>query len=146
LTGASVAGSIRSPKKGGCIMKWIAGVLLMAALMVDPVLAGDPKAENFEVKTTGDLLALCTASPEDPLYSSALHFCHGYLVGAFHYYTASTSGPNATRIVCLPENRPSRNEIIKRFVEWTNARPEYWKELPVETEFRFLTETWPCDK
>jgi hypothetical protein len=31
-------------------------------------------------------------------------------------------------------------------VEWTKARPEYWKELPVETEFRFLTEMWPCDK
>src|SRR5262249_6862902 len=31
-----------------------------------------------------DLLNLCTVSTEDARYKEALHFCHGYLVGAFH--------------------------------------------------------------
>jgi hypothetical protein len=45
----------------------------------------------------------------------------------------------------MPEERPSRNEIIQKFVEWAKARPQFWNELPVETEFRFLAELWPCD-
>jgi hypothetical protein len=125
-------------------MKWIAAIFLLTVFVANPVLAGEVSVQNFEVKTTRDLINLCTASPEDPLYSKAIHFCHGYLVGAFHYYHASTAGPNATRIVCMPEERPSRNETIQNFVEWAKARPEYWNELPVETEFRFLTEIWPC--
>jgi len=125
-------------------MKWIVAVWVMAGLMTQPVLAGDLSIEDFEVKTTKDLMDLCTAPPDDPLYDKAIHFCHGYLVGAYHYYAASTAGPNAVPILCPPEKRPSRDEIIQKFVEWTKARPQYWNELPVETEFRFLTEMWPC--
>jgi len=125
-------------------MKWIAAIFLLTVFVANPVLAGEVSVQNFEVKTTRDLINLCTASPEDPLYSKAIHFCHGYLVGAFHYYEASTAGPNAHPILCPPKERPSRNETIQNFVEWAKARPEYWNELPVETEFRFLTEIWPC--
>ena len=32
------------------------------------------------------------------------------------------------------------------FVEWAKAHPQYMNELPVETEFRFLMEKWPCKK
>jgi hypothetical protein len=126
-------------------MKSIAAIFLLAVLTINPALAGEVKVENFEAKTTRDLINLCTASPDDPHYSKAVHFCHGYLVGAFHYYEASTAGPNAHPIVCPPKERPSRNETIQKFIEWAKARPQYWNELPVETEFRFLTELWPCD-
>jgi len=30
------------------------------------------------------------------------------------------------------------------FVEWVKAHPQHWRETPVETEFRFLMEKWPC--
>ena len=124
--------------------KCIAFALILALWMTHPVLAGDLSVEDFEVKTTRDLIDLCSAAPDDPLYPKAIHFCHGYLLGAYHYYAASTAGPNAAPIVCPPENRPSRNETVQKFVEWAEARPQYWNELPVETEFRFLTEIWPC--
>lgn len=126
-------------------MKWIFSMLFLTVLSVNGAIADEVSVQNFEVKTTRDLMKLCNASPNDPFYSQAIHFCHGYLVGAFHYYEASTAGPNAKPIVCPPRERPSRNETIQKFVEWAKARPEYWNELPVETEFRFLTEKWPCD-
>mgnify|MGYP001817368618 FL=1 len=47
-------------------------------------------------------------------------------------------------MVCLPDPPPSRNDIFAMFVEWFNAHPQYLKEKAVETEFRFLMETWPC--
>ncbi|MFY9943622.1 MAG: Rap1a/Tai family immunity protein [Desulfobacterales bacterium] len=125
-------------------MVWM--VFLLAVVMVQPVLAQDLNAEAFEVKTTKDLIALCDTAPDEPLFAAAIHFCHGYLVGAFHYHEASIGGPNAERIVCLPEVRPSRNETVGKFVQWVKAHPEYWDELPVETEFRFLTETFPCSE
>jgi hypothetical protein len=48
------------------------------------------------------------------------------------------------RLVCMPDPAPSRNEAIGMFIDWAKARPQFWKEPPVETEFRFLTEKWPC--
>ena len=35
---------------------------------------------------------------------------------------------------------------IAMFIESAKARPQHWKEPPVETEFRFLIETWPCNR
>jgi hypothetical protein len=102
--------------------------------------------KDFEVQTTQQLLNLCTASPGGPLYQQALNFCHGYLVGAYKYYEAAHSGPKAPKLVCLPNPPPSRSNSIEMFIEWTKAHPQYWNEPPVETEFRFLIEKWPCNK
>jgi hypothetical protein len=121
-------------------MKWIAGAFLLAVLMINPVLAGDLTVEDFDVKNTKALVDLCTAPVDDPLYPKAIHFCHGYLVGAYHFYAVAT----ITHFVCPPEERPSRNAIVEQFVQWAVDHPEYWEELPVETEFRFLSELWPC--
>jgi hypothetical protein len=120
--------------------------LALTTILVIPAIAGETQKTDFEVKTTRDLVNLCSASAEDPLFVHAVNFCHGYLVGAFHYYAASVSGEGAARFVCLPDERPSRNEIIAMFVAWAQDHPEYMRELPVETEFRFLSEKWPCSR
>ncbi len=118
--------------------------LVLAALLALPALAGAVTEKDFEVKTTQNLIDLCTAAPKDPLYNQALNFCHGYLVGAYQYYAAAAAGPEGVTLVCFPENPPTRNEAIAMFVEWAKAHPQYMGEKPVETEFRFLMETWPC--
>lgn len=100
--------------------------------------------DDFQVTTTGNLVALCTTSKNDPRYLEAIHFCHGYLVGAYHYYLAEQNGPKGSKLVCLPTPGPSRNESIDMFIAWTQQHPEYMNELPVESEFRFLIEKWPC--
>ena len=66
--------------------------------------------------------------PDDPLYHQAVNFCHGYLVGAYHYYEAAGSGPAGLKLVCLPDPQPSRNDSFAMFVEWTKAHPQYLKE------------------
>ena len=101
-------------------------------------------AENFQVRTTGELLTLCAPAPNDPLAVQAIHFCHGYLVGAFAYYSASVAGRDDARRVCLPQPPPSRDAGVAHFVSWARANPQYLQERPVETEFRFLETTWPC--
>jgi len=118
--------------------------LLFAAVLLSPGLASAVQPEDFQVHTTQDLIDLCSTSADDPLYAAAIHFCHGYLVGAVHYYVASTSGPGTEKLVCFPNPRVSRTKAVAMFVDWAKAHPQYMKEMPVETEFRFLTETWPC--
>ena len=102
--------------------------------------------EDFVARKTQNIINLCTASPQDPHYLQAIHFCEGYLVGAYHYYAASSANDPYSQTVCYPNPKPSRNYAIGLFVTWAKKHPEFMNELPVETEFRFLNETWPCKK
>ena len=118
--------------------------LLFVTVLLLPAIAGAVSEKDFQAKTTKNLINLCTVLPDDPLYHQAINFCHGYLVGAFHYYEATASGPAGVQLVCAPDPRPSRNATIDMFIDWAKAHPQYWGEPPVETEFRFLMEKWPC--
>jgi hypothetical protein len=131
---------------GGFIVRTKAIVFFMSVLLTLPALAqaGAVSEKDFVAQTTENLINLCTATPDDPLYKQAINFCEGYLVGAYNYYDAESSGPKGTRLVCSPDPPPTRDEAVKMFVEWASAHPQYLKEKPVETEFRFLMEKWPC--
>jgi hypothetical protein len=119
---------------------------LLIALLLNPMAAGAVSEADFQARTTENMINLCTAAPDDPLYQQAVNFCHGYLVGAFHYYEASSAGPGGVELVCPPKPRPSRNNAIDMFIDWAKAHTQYWNEPPVETEFRFLMEKWPCNQ
>ena len=121
-------------------------LLLFGAVLAVPGVAGAVTDGDFEVKTTRNLLNLCTVSTDDPRYKEALHFCHGFLVGAYQYYLATLAGPNVKPLVCPPDPPPTRNAAIAAFIGWAQAHPQYMSEAPVETEFRFLTETYPCKR
>lgn len=121
-------------------------ILLLLALLLSPGLARAVTDEDFKVKTTQNLINLCTAPDDDPRHGKAVHFCHGYLVGAYDYHVTEKAGHEGKLLVCLPDPAPSRNTAVKMFVEWAKAHPQYLDEKPVETQFRFLIETWPCKK
>ena len=121
-------------------------LLLLGAALAVPGVAGAVTDGDFEVKTTRNLLNLCTVSADDVRHKEALHFCHGFLVGAYQYYLATLAGPNAKPLVCPPDPPPTRNAAIVAFIGWAQAHPQYMSEAPVESEFRFLTETWPCKR
>jgi hypothetical protein len=126
------------------ILKTIVLLLLIVFLLPGFAGAGTVTEKDFVADTTQELINLCTASPDDPLYHQAINFCHGYLVGAWDYYEAQSSGPKGSRFVCPPEPMPSRNDSINKFIEWAKAHPQYWQKRPVDTEFRFLAEKWSC--
>jgi Ssp1 endopeptidase immunity protein Rap1a len=120
--------------------------VLLIVMVLMPALGGAVTEADFEAKTTQNLLNLCNAASSDPRYREAIHFCHGYLVGAYHYHVAQTEGEGGKSLVCFPTPPPSRNEALRMFLAWAQAHPQYMNERPVETEFRFLTEKWPCQK
>jgi hypothetical protein len=119
-------------------------VLLVMIVFLLPIFAGAVTEKDFEANTAEQLISLCSVSPDDPLYHQALNFCHGYFEGAYQYYEAMTSGPKGIKFVCVPDPLPSRNYAINKFLEWAESNPQYMQERPVEAEFRFMMETWPC--
>jgi hypothetical protein len=125
-------------------MKKKVTIIFLSALLILPGLASAVSENDFKADTTEQVVNLCTADPGEPLYQQAVNFCHGYLVGAYKYYEAAHSGPNARKLVCLPDPQPTRDEAIQMFMEWAKAHPQHMNESPVETEFRFLMEKWPC--
>ena len=118
--------------------------IFLPFFLILSVSVGAVSENDFKADTTEQIVNLCTAKVKDPLYHQAVNFCHGYLVGAFDYYEAAHSGPKAFKLVCLPDPPPSRNEAIEMFIEWARAHPQHMKDNPVEAEFRFLMETYPC--
>lgn len=100
--------------------------------------------DNFLVQTTRDIVELCTADSTDPLRDKAIHFCHGFLVGAFHYHISifPVRGPGAP--FCMPDPPPSRDQAISAFTSWIGANPQYWNDRPVDVEFRWLAIAYPC--
>ena len=73
---------------------WVIGL----AVCLWPLLSGGATRDEFLVRTTQDYVAICSTSPHDPLYAAAMGFCHGYAVGAYHYYLAEAAGPKGTAL------------------------------------------------
>ena len=73
------------------MQRQVMGLFLVATVLM-PALVGAVTEADFEAKTTQHLLNLCTAPANDPRYREAIHFCYGYLVGAYHYHVAETDG------------------------------------------------------
>lgn len=118
--------------------------ILLSAVLFSGVGATASKQEDFLVRNTKDLADLCATQPDDPLYVAAVHFCNGFVVGAYRYHESLYSGPDAKPLVCLPSPRPSRQQSIADFVAWSKGHPERDSEPAVDGLFRFLMEKWPC--
>jgi Rap1a immunity proteins len=114
------------------------------AICLWPLVSGGATPDEFLVRNTQDYVRICSTSPDDPLYAAAIGFCHGYAVGAYHYYLAQTTGPRGAPFVCPPEAPPSRAEIISMFLTWARENQPYMGEQAVNSLFRFLSEKWPC--
>ena len=120
-------------------------LVMVFAVLVPGLASSAVTEEDFVVKTTRNLINLCTASPLDPRYEEAVNFCQGYMVGAYHYSIAEHSRDPKNLFVCLPDPKPSRNEVVALFVAWAKANPQYMTDMPVESQFRFMAEKWPCN-
>ena len=123
---------------------WLAGGCMMLGVMSAAEAPAAITRDNFLVTKTRDLVVLCSAAESEPLYQAAIGFCHGYFVGAHQYHQAITPA-GQTRMVCLPEPRPPRAEIIRQFVAWSSTHPQYDNDFPVDSVFRFLIENWACE-
>ncbi|CAL1241917.1 Rap1a/Tai family immunity protein [Candidatus Methylocalor cossyra] len=125
-------------------LKWRGLALLMSLIPVPH--ASAVTEQDFLARNTQQLIQLCTAPADDPLRVAAVHFCTGYLVGAYHYHESVNSGPDSQPLVCPPNPKPTREQAITDFVSWAKAHPQYNQDRPVDAMFRFMVEKWPCPR
>mgnify|MGYP006989115400 CR=1 FL=1 len=123
----------------------ITKIMLLFGLLM-PAIASAVTEDDFMAKTAQNIVNLCTATETDPQQKEAIHFCHGYLVGAYHYHHSENDGPEFEQQICFPDHEPSRNVAIAKVISWMQQHPEYMNEPPVEAAFRALHDLWPCKK
>jgi hypothetical protein len=117
-------------------------IALAAVLASTAALAAPPAGKHVE--TTGELIALCSVSTDDPSYAAAMGFCMGYIDAALDYHAALTSGKNFRAIVC-PDPEVTREEVVAVFLDWSRSNPQYGRTgPPVESVMRAVYEKWPC--
>ena len=100
----------------------------------------------LNIRTTGDLVALCDTPESAPDYPGAIGLCVGYGSGVLDYHLADTQGRGRTRRVCVPTPEPTRGEARTMFIAWAHQHPQYMDEPAVDGVMRFLITTFPCRK
>ena len=99
--------------------------------------------DTFTLRSTGDLVELCTAAPSDPMGTAALNFCHGFGVGVYRVLE-EVEATHRARTYCMPEPMPTRNETLASFVQWTKANPDTLAMPPQDGIAAFLAKQYPC--
>jgi hypothetical protein len=131
-------------RSGLALAAAVAGLATMTVAAIGAPNPSDPSETNFRVTTTRDLVQLCEAIPNDAVGIAALHFCHGFAVGAYQYHQVVAAAENKSPLFCEPNPRPTRNAIIGDFVSWANQNPKVMDTPPVEGMFRYLAQRYPC--
>lgn len=122
----------------------VSALSLFAALASGSGAAVEPS--SFEVKNAGELVAVCTTPATDPNYAAAIHFCHGYIVGAYHYYESLVEQPMYQPLFCPTDPKAPRDQFIKDFITWVKANPQYNKDRAVHVLFKYMIDKWPCTR
>jgi hypothetical protein len=99
--------------------------------------------ENFQLRNTGDLVALCSSQSTDSMFTAAQNFCQGFTVGTYRSLIAAETGQRDP-LFCPPAQAPSRTQAIAEFVQWADASPARLQMSAVDGIAEYLAEKSPC--
>jgi hypothetical protein len=125
--------------------RWMIVLALGAALSPELARAGVTQ-DSFLLRNTGDLVSLCTAPQSQALFTAAVNFCQGFVVGIFRVLNEEDAARESGKWFCLPEPAPTRNEGIASFVEWAKANPSKMDQQPADSVALFLSQQYPCPR
>jgi hypothetical protein len=122
---------------------WLASAVVCAVLLPGSSRAAVTE-DTFKLQTTGDLVALCSDVPPDPMSTAALNFCHGFALGVFRVLDEEAAAQPSHRMFCASKPGPSRTQAIADFVEWAKANPNVMPQQPADGLVAYLVKTFPC--
>ena len=128
------------------------GLLQLAAVGLALAAASGAKAapvteDNFVLKTTGDLVALCSADQKDPLYTAAVNYCHGFAVGTYRMLELEDAATrNRKKTQCYQKMAMTRAQAISEFVTWAGANPAVMDKPPTEGLGQYILQAFACKK
>ena len=117
---------------------------VLTVLAAASVQAAPLSQEDFKVRTTGDLVKLCSTPASDPMYTEARGFCLGYLDGAHDYHAALTAGDEFDPIAC-PGGDVTRDQVVKVVIQWAKRNNRKLEtEDAIHGVMRAVSDEWPC--
>src|SRR5215472_7271754 len=99
---------------------------------------------NFGARTTGDLVELCAAIPDNAMGTAAVNFCEGFAQGAVLVEMQNQAAFRGPKLFCMPDPPPSRNQALNDFVNWARSSPDRLAQSSTDGLFRFLSERYTC--
>ena len=99
--------------------------------------------DHYQLRTSGDLLDICTLDSSHVNYWEARGFCLGYFTGGIDLHDALAVGTDFPQLAC-PGEGVTRNDVVEAFVTYAQAHPEHLQERPMDTVFRAVADRWPC--
>jgi hypothetical protein len=117
--------------------------LIVPVLLLGRAAAGAGTEDNFQLSTTGDLVALCSAGPSDPMMTAAVNWCHGFMVGTYRVL-ALEEMKEKRKVFCMPTPAPNRNDAVAGFVTWAKANPSWTGRSPSDSVLGYLEASFPC--
>ena len=121
--------------------RWTAAAALA---FLAPLAAYAATEANFGAKTTGDLVELCEATPDNAMGTAAVNFCEGFAQGAVSVEMQNMAAFRGPKLFCMPNPPPSRNEALSEFVKWARVSPDRMSATATDGLFRFLIERYAC--
>ena len=103
------------------------------------------EVSNFDLRTTQDLVSLCSAQSDDPLYVEALQFCYGYMAGVAQLHRALVQSDNVQPLAC-PRYEITRAVLARVLLDWADAHSDAMDQLPAVSVKRAAAAAWPCDR
>jgi hypothetical protein len=119
--------------------------VLVAAFMVCGLAlpAAAVETNNFNLRTTRDLVALCSGEPDQSLYAEALQFCYGFMAGVAQLHRALVQTGDIKPLAC-PQYAVTREALAQVFLDWVRAHPDAMDQPPGEALKRAAAAAWPC--
>lgn len=100
--------------------------------------------DDYQLRTSGDLLDICALPSSDVHYLEARGFCLGYFAGGIDLHDTLAMAGTLPVIAC-PDAGVTRAEVVDVFVAYAQAHPEHLGERPMDTVFRAVNDRWPCE-
>jgi hypothetical protein len=99
--------------------------------------------DDYQLRTSGSLLDICSLDASNDNYWEARGFCLGYFTGGIDLHDALAASRDYPRIAC-PSDGVTRDDVVATFVTYARSHPEYLNERPMDTVFRAVVDRWPC--
>ena len=122
----------------------LAGQLLVVLVSGFAAPASAVTPDAFSLRSGVDIVVLCSTPASDPLFTAAIHMCHGFGAGTYRTIMAMSGQGRLQPVICPPDPSPSRNEVVRGFVQWANDNSRYLAEPAVDVLARFFITQFPC--
>ena len=103
--------------------------------------------DNFLLKTTADLVALCSADQKDPMYTAGVNYCHGFAVGTYRMIEIQDAATRSKhKKICIQQYGMTRSQAIANFVTWAADKPNVLATTPTDGLGQYVLEAFACKK